>query len=134
MDKGKIKAKSLKLGENDIICPNCNSVLTIDDEIKNEEYIQCPKCDIAIINPFCDLEYLICGYCGNETDLPKELENELMVNCGACGESIYNIYSDKYNPVTCPNCQVQTHVPDDVQYARYFNCPFCKYDFKNPLR
>ena len=133
MDKRKIKAKSLKLGENDIICPGCNSVLTIDDEIIEEEYIQCPKCDIAILNPFCTLEYLICGYCGSETDLPKELENELMVYCGSCGESIYNIHSNKYYPATCPNCQFQTHVPNEVRHARYLNCPNCQYDFINPF-
>lgn len=52
MAKEKNEAKALKLGENDIICPSCNSVLTISEDIKNNELIQCPKCEVAIKNPF----------------------------------------------------------------------------------
>lgn len=51
MKKPKNKAKPLKLGKNDIICPSCSSVLNISKELKTAELIQCPKCEIAIKNP-----------------------------------------------------------------------------------
>ncbi len=39
-------------GLSNIICPSCNFVLTISEDIKNDELIQCPKCEVAIKNPF----------------------------------------------------------------------------------
>lgn len=100
MDNGKNNAKSLKLGKDDIICPSCNSVLTIPDEIKNEEFVQCVKCDAAVSNPFFHSgKFIICGICGINAELPKEIENDLTVKCSVCGEIIYNPHSGKYNPI-----------------------------------
>jgi len=66
MEKEKVEAKSLKLGDNDIICSGCNSILTIPENIINDELIQCTKCEIAIINPFSKNNlFLTCGYCFN---------------------------------------------------------------------
>lgn len=135
MDKEKNKAKSLKLGKNDIICPSCHSILTISEDIKNDELIQCSKCEAAINNPFFfSGKFVICGNCGNNAELPKDLENELIVNCGVCGQDVINPHSDSYNPIVCPHCFIETHVPEEVIHERYLQCPNCMNDFKNTLR
>jgi len=136
MDKPKKnKAKSLKLGENDIICPSCNSVLTISEEIKNDELIQCAKCEAAIQNPFFySGKFVICSNCGNNAELPKDLENELTVNCSGCGQDIINPHSTDYNPINCPHCYMDIHIPEEFIHERYILCPNCQNDFKNTLR
>lgn len=135
MDKEKSKAKSLKLGKDDIICPSCNSVLTISEEIKNDELIQCPKCEAAINNPFFySGKFVICANCGNNAELPKDLENELVVNCSICRQDVINPHSDKYNPITCPHCFMNVHIPEEIIHERYILCPNCQNDFKNTLR
>jgi predicted nucleic acid-binding Zn ribbon protein len=136
MDKPKKnKAKSLKLGENDIICPSCNSVLTISEDIKDDELIQCAKCEAAIQNPFFySGKFVICSNCGNNAELPKDIENELIVNCGGCGQDIINPHSKDYNPLNCPHCFMDIHIPEEIIHERYILCPNCQNDFKNTLR
>ncbi len=131
----KNKAKSLKLGENDIICPSCNAVLTISEDIKNDELIQCSKCAAAIQNPFFySGKFVICSNCGNNAELPKYFENELMLNCGGCGQDLINPHSKDYNPLKCPHCFMDIHIPEEIIHARYVFCPNCQNDFKNTLR
>jgi DNA-directed RNA polymerase subunit RPC12/RpoP len=135
MDKEKNKAKSLKLGKDDIICPSCNSVITIADELKDDELIQCPKCDAAINNPFFySGKFVICANCGNNAELPKTLENELVVNCSICRQDVINPHSNEYNPITCPHCFMNIHIPEEIIHERYILCPNCQNDFKNTLR
>ena len=135
MEKEKNKAKPLKLGKNDIICPSCNSILTISEDIKNDELIQCAKCEAAINNPFFySGKFVICGNCGNNAELPKNLENELIVNCSVCNQDVINPHSDKYKPIPCPHCYNEVHIPEEIINERYILCPFCQNDFKNTLR
>lgn len=135
MDKEENKAKSLKLGKNDIICPSCHAVLTISDDIKKDELIQCSKCEAAFNNPFFfSGKFIICRNCGNNAELPKDLENELILNCGECGQEFFNPYSYIYNPIVCPHCFIETHVPEEVIQERYLQCPNCMNVFKNTLR
>ena len=135
MEKPKNKAKSLKLGKNDIICPSCNSVLNISEELKNDELIQCTKCDAAINNPlFFSGKFVICQNCGNNAELPRHIENELIINCGGCGNDFYNPHSGSYNPIVCPYCYFESHVPSEMLNERYFECLNCKNNFKNTLR
>ena len=136
MDKPKKnKAKSLKLGENDIICPSCNSVLTVSEDLKNDELIQCTKCEAAIQNPFFySGKFVICSNCGNNAELPKDLENELIVNCSGCGQDVINPHSKDYNPLKCPHCFIDIHIPEEIIHERYILCPNCQNDFKNTLR
>ncbi len=136
MDKPKKnKAKSLKLGENDIICPSCNSVLTISEDLKNDELIQCSKCEAAIQNPFFySGKFVICSNCGNNAELPKDIENELILNCSVCGQDVINPHSKDYNPINCPHCFMDIHIPEEIIHERYILCPNCQNDFKNTLR
>ncbi len=132
MNEEKIYAKSLKLGGDEVVCPECCSILTIPEEIIDDPYVQCAKCDTAVANPFCKI--LICGYCGNGFPIPKNLANESMIICGECGELIHNTYSDKYTSAVCPNCMVESYMLNEHTHARYLNCPNCGERFKNPLR
>ena len=49
---GKTKNNAEKLGANDFVCDNCNTVLTISVELKHDKIIKCSKCSTAIKNPF----------------------------------------------------------------------------------
>ena len=135
MNEERVYAKSLKLADDEIICPSCNLVLTLSEDIINDEFVQCPQCDTAIINPLGDnRKFLTCGNCGIELVLLKPHENFLMVECSNCGDSIYNIHSDKYTPLICPYCRYESHVPEEISRERYLTCPDCMREFKNPLR
>lgn len=135
MEKGKNKAKSIKLKENDIICPSCNSILTISDEIKSDEFIQCSKCEAIINNPFFySGKFVICDNCGNNAELPKSIENELIIHCNVCNQDIINPHSDKYNPILCPYCYNEVHIPEEIMHEKYIQCPFCQNEFKNTLK
>jgi DNA-directed RNA polymerase subunit RPC12/RpoP len=132
MKKSENKAKSLKLGGNDIICPSCNQILNVSNEIKNEELIQCNKCEAAIKNPlFFSGKFVLCQNCGNDAELPKEIENELTISCSNCKEDIYNPHSKEYNPMNCPHCNFNAHLTDDVKYLTELICPNCEGEIIN---
>lgn len=136
MSEERIYAKSLKLADDEIVCPICNAVLAIPEDIMADEWLQCPKCDTAIPNnPYKDNQkFIICQYCGGATFLPVGDENVLMINCGECGETIHNTWSDKYTPIACPYCMFESYILNEHRQARYFNCTNCGERFKNPLR
>jgi hypothetical protein len=135
MDNEKLKAKSLKLSGNDIICPGCNVVMTIPDELLNDDLIQCPKCDSAINNPFFySGKSVICLICGNNSELPKSLENELLINCNICRQNIINPYSEKYNPIKCPYCFNDIHIPEEMIHEKHIICPNCQNTFYNTFQ
>ncbi len=135
MSREKHKAKSLKLEKNEIVCTNCNTILSLSKEIQNDELIQCSKCEAAITNSlYFSGRSLICNNCGNNAELPKDLENELIVNCSVCQQDVLNPYSHQYNPLTCTHCYGEVHIPEEIIGEKYINCPFCENDFKNTLR
>jgi hypothetical protein len=76
---------------------------------------------------------LICSSCGNNSELPKYLEYELIVNCG-CGQDLINPHSKDYNPLKCPHCFIEIHIPEEIIHERYILCPNCQNDFTNTLR
>jgi hypothetical protein len=134
-NSSKNKAKSLKLGKYDTICPNCNSIQNVSKDLINDELIQCGNCESAIVNPLkFGSKTVGCIYCGGDSKLPKSIENELEVTCGNCGREIMNPNSDKFNPIICPHCELPCHVSEDLMTSRYFECPNCGGDFKNPKR
>jgi DNA-directed RNA polymerase subunit RPC12/RpoP len=77
---------------------------------------------------------VICSNCGNNSELPKDLENELIVNCSVCGQDVINPHSKDYNPINCPHCFMDIHIPEEIIHERYILCPNCQNDFKNTLR
>jgi len=122
------KAKSVKLGKNDLICSKCNTILEVDDALITERYLQCSNCEIIISNPFLHSgKFVSCDFCSKDSEIPKEMENDLVLNCPTCGKDIYNRHSEKYNVVICPECHIESHVPETLFKARYLNCSNCGY-------
>lgn len=126
------KAKALKLDENDIICSSCNFVLSIPDELKEHEYVQCPKCNSGLKNTlFLSGKLIVCYNCNGSSELSRSNENDLHVNCYHCKKELINIYSDKYNPIVCPYCYFQIHVSKSSFKEPILHCPNCYESYSN---
>lgn len=59
MNEERVYAKSLKLADDEIICPYCNAVLVVPKDIIHDEFIQCSKCDAAIVNLLVDNQKIL---------------------------------------------------------------------------
>ncbi len=135
MAKSQNKAKRLKLDKNDIVCPNCRTILNVSFELINEDYIQCDNCEKVIDNPLSKSgKFIVCNNCGINHELPKSIENDLNITCRDCGQEMANIYSDKYNPIACPNCFNEAHLGEEFLGDNNLICPFCGDEFKNPIK
>lgn len=131
----KKNAKSIKLDYNDFICPLCNKIISIPNELYNDALLQCPHCDSAINNPLLLSDFsLICNNCHNYDFLPKTLVNELEIICKICGAENLNPYSPNFNGTNCPYCNNLIHVPNEIKNSNYIECPNCLKSFKKSFK
>jgi predicted nucleic acid-binding Zn ribbon protein len=129
------KARTFHLVKNHIICPECNAVLKISEDLLKEKQIQCSKCNSDIFNPLSFSGYKIdCPYCGNFNQLPKKVYIEPNLVCDSCHKKFMNPYSRNLNRAICPICGQRNFVPNEFQLDHNLNCEACGNKFKNPLK